>query len=389
MNVVGLKVALVHDWLVSSGGGERVLKDLHVMFEDAPIYTLVYDRAKAPSWLADCDVRTTYLQNWPGAKSHHRLLLPFMPCAWEELDLSEYDVVISSCSSCCKGVITRPGALHICYCHSPIRYAWDMRLDYLEGSNALKRFYATRVLHRIRMWDYTAAQRVDAFVSNSDFVGKRINKYYNRRSTTIYPGVHIPENLVTTTPEDYYLFVGRCVKYKRADLAVLACSVTNRKLVVVSSFEENKKLRAIAGPTIEFRDAVSDDELASLYSNARALLFPGLEDFGLVPVEAMSVGCPVIAYGYGGATETVIDGQTGLYFAEQSVESLLACIDRFEHSGVALSRNQIREYALTFSQEGFRRNFAEFVWQRLKEQSGFSSMVLGGDAGITSWTCRS
>lgn len=364
-----LKVALVHDWLVGRGGGERVLYDLHEMFPEAPIYTLVYDNENAPNWCKSCDIRTTYIQKWPAAKKHHKLLLSFMPKAWEALDLTEFDLVISSCMSCCKGVLTSPDALHVCYCHSPIRYVWDMYYDYLENAGGIKKAMMPRLIHKVRQWDYLAAQRVDHFVANSDFVGKRIEKYYRRNFTTIHPGTRINKYPITETPDDYYLVVSRFVHYKRVDLAIEACNRLGRKLKVIGSGgEEEKKLRAIAGPTIEFLGRVSDEEMERYYSCAKAFLFPGMEDYGITPVEAMSAGVPVLAFGKGGALETVIDGKTGLFFYEQTASSLAQCIERFEDSGVSYTRQQIHEHSLDYSDEVFKNKFRIFLEESLMGQ---------------------
>lgn len=363
-----LKVALVHDWLVGRGGGERVLYDIHTLFPDAPIYTLVYDQDKAPEWCKECDIRTTYIQKWPGAKSHHKLLLSFMPKAWEALDLTEYDLVISCCASCCKGVITRPDALHVCYSFSPTRYVWDLYYDYLENTNAIKRFFMKRMIHKVRLWDFQAAQRVDHFAADSNFVGSRIKKYYRRDFTTIYPGTRINEYPITEMPDDYYLVVARFVRYKRVDLAIEACNQLKKKLVVIGSGgEEEERLKKLAGDTVEFLGRVSEEEMERYYSRAKAFLFPGIEDYGITPVEAMSAGVPVLAFGKGGALETVQDGKTGLYFHDQTVSGLVHCIEEFERNGVAYSRQQIHDYSLNFSDEIFKGNFTNFLKDKLIE----------------------
>jgi glycosyltransferase involved in cell wall biosynthesis len=357
-----LKVALVHDWLVSCGGGERVLYDFHSIFPDAPIYTLVYDPEKAPKWTTDCDIRTTYIQKWPGGKNHHKLLLAFMPKAWESLDLMQYDLVISSCASCCKGVLTRPDAIHICYCHTPIRYVWDRYFEYYAGAGAFKRFFMRRMIHSVRMWDYLAAQRVDNFIANSNFVGKRIQKFYRRDADTIYPGVVVTNDPVSEKRDDFYLVVSRFVSYKRVDLAIEACNQLGRRLVVVGSGgEEEERLRGMAGPSIEFVGRISDDEMRSYYHRAKAFLFPGIEDFGLTPLEAQEGGAPVIAYGEGGALETVVDGKTGLFFHEQTTEALITCLKHFEREGVAFTHQQIHDASLKFSEDAFKNSMCRYI----------------------------
>lgn len=363
------KVALVHDWLVSEGGAEQVLKCFHEIWPDAPIYTLVYNEKKAPDWTHGLDIRTTYIQDWPGGKTHHKFLLSFMPRAWEALDLTEYDLVVSSCASCCKGVITRPDAVHICYCHSPIRYVWDLFYDYLEGASAIKRAFMPSMIHKVRMWDFQAAQRVDCFVSNSDYVGRRISKFYRRESTTVYPGIRLLEGPVSEERDDYYFILSRFVGYKRVDLAIEACNKLGRKLIVAGSGgEEEQKLRAMAGPTVEFVGRVSEDQLNEYYAHAKAFLFPGIEDFGLTPLEAMAGGAPVLAYGEGGALETVVDGETGMFFHRQDADSLVACIKEFERR--SFSAAACRARAEQFSTEVFKDWFADFCDRTLAGEIG-------------------
>lgn len=363
------KVALVHDWLVSEGGAEQVLKCFHEIWPDAPIYTLVYNEKKAPAWTHGLDIRTTYIQDWPGGKTHHKFLLSFMPRAWEALDLTKYDLVVSSCASCCKGVITRPDAVHICYCHSPIRYVWDLYYDYLEGASAIKRAFMPSMIHKVRMWDFQAAQRVDCFVSNSDYVGRRISKFYRRESTTVYPGIRLLEGPVSEERGDYYFILSRFVGYKRVDLAIEACNKLGRKLIVAGSGgEEEQRLRAMAGPTVEFVGRVSEDQLNEYYAHAKAFLFPGIEDFGLTPLEAMAGGAPVLAYGEGGALETVVDGETGMFFHEQDADSLAACIKEFERR--SFSAAACRARAEQFSTEVFKDRFADFCDRTLAGEIG-------------------
>ncbi len=294
-----------------------------------------------------------------------------MPKAWESLDLTGFDLVISSCASCCKGVITRPDALHVCYCHSPIRYVWDLYYDYLRDTSAIKAFFMKRMIHKVRMWDFQAAQRVDYFIANSDYVGKRIKKYYRKDSATIHPASPLNTKSVGRS-RDYYLIVSRFVRYKRVDIAIEACNILGRKLMVAGSGgEEEKHLRKLAGPNIEFVGRVSDEEMETLYAGAKAFLFPGIEDFGLTPIEAMSAGVPVLAYSEGGALETVEDGLTGLFFHDQSAQGLADCMQRFEREGVELSRKEIREQSLRFSRDAFAHSMIDFISEKLKTQTGF------------------
>lgn len=369
MNKQQPKIALVHDWIVSQGGAEHFLLHLHEMFPEAPIYTLVYNEGKAPAWTRGLDIRTTHIQKWPGGKTHHKLLLSFMPKAWEALDLTEYDLVISSCASCCKGVITRPDAVHVCYCHSPIRYVWDLYYDYLEGASALKRAFMPSMIHKVRMWDFQAAQRVDYFVANSMYVSKRISKFYRRDSEVIYSGIDIPAEPVTEERGDYYFVLSRFVGYKRIDIAIEACNKLGRKLIVAGSGgEEEEKLRAMAGPTVEFVGRVSDEQLTEYYAHAKAFLFPGIEDFGLTPLEAMAGGTPVLAYGEGGALETVVDGETGMFFHEQSADALAECIEEFE--GKSFSAAACRARAEQFSTEAFKARMRRFCEEALAGEIG-------------------
>ena len=361
-----MKVALVHDWLVTAGGAEKVLWQFHLLFPDAPIYTLVYDPACGNGMFQDCDVRTTWLQKIPGATKLYKNMLTLMPGAWERLDLTEFDLVLSSCSSCAKGVITRPDSIHICYCHTPTRYIWDFYYTYLENAEFLKRLLMPPLIHKMRIWDRLAAERVDYFIANSNYIAQRIKKYYQRDAVTIYPPVHINDYPIAKA-EDFYLVVSRFVYYKRIDLAVLACSKLRKRLVVVGGGDEEKKLRTMAGPTIEFVGRVDDEKMMQYYIHAKAFLFPGEEDFGITPVEAQSAGCPVLAYGKGGALETVQDGKTGLFFTEQTLDSLTDCIQRFEREGVECSREQIRKHSLRFGEDRFRREIAEECAQVYKK----------------------
>lgn len=362
-----LKVAIVHDWLVSYAGADRVVDCMHHVFPDAPIYTLVYDKEKMPAWFRDYDIRTTWIQKLPFATKLYKKLLPLMPGAFEALDLSEYDLVLSSSSSCSKGVITRPDAVHICYCHTPIRYMWDFYYTYRANANPLVRAVMPSQMHKLRQWDKCAADRVDYFIANSRYIAQRIKKYYRRDSDVIYPCVHINQSPFVEK-EDFYLVVGRFTWYKRIDLAVAACTKLGRRLVVIGTGDEESRLKAMAGPTVEFKGGgLSDEEVRGYYLRAKAFLFPGEEDFGITPVEAQSAGTPVLAFGRGGACETVEDGRTGLLFHAQTVESLAECIEKFEAEGVACSKEEIRAHSLSFSEARFEEELRAYCERRVRD----------------------
>ena len=362
-----LKVAIVHDWLVSYAGADRVVDCMHHVFPDAPIYTLVYDKEKMPAWFRDYDIRTTWIQKLPFATKLYKKLLPLMPGAFEALDLSEYDLVLSSSSSCSKGVITRPDAVHICSCHTPIRYVWDFYYTYRANANPLVRAVMPSQMHKLRQWDKCAADRVDYFIANSRYIAQRIKKYYRRDSDVIYPCVHINQSPFVEK-EDFYLVVGRFTWYKRIDLAVAACTKLGRRLVVIGTGDEESRLKAMAGPTVEFKGGgLSDEEVRGYYLRAKAFLFPGEEDFGITPVEAQSAGTPVLAFGRGGACETVEDGRTGLLFHAQTVESLAECIEKFEAEGVACSKEEIRAHSLSFSEARFEEELRAYCERRVRD----------------------
>ena len=359
-----LKVALVHDWLANVGGAEHVLWTFHEIFPDAPIYTLIYDEASsAGKMFADCDVRTTFMQMVPFAIKHYRSMLPLMPMAWEQLDLTGYDLVLSSCHCCCKGIITRPDAIHICYCHTPTRYLWDMYYEYYRSARKIKKFFMPMLINKMRMWDRLAADRVDYFLANSEFTKMRIRKYYHKDAQVIYPcgWNNVPNNVeVPDKPDDYYLVVSRLVSYKHIDIAIEACNKLGKRLVIIGSGEEEARLKQMASPNIEFKGRISNEELYNYYVHAKAFLFPGVEDFGSAPLEAQSGGCPVLALGIGGALETVLAGKTGMFFYEQSPEALSRCISGFEGHNVSYSRDEIRKHAQSFKTENFKEKIRSF-----------------------------
>ncbi len=327
-----MKVAIVHYWLVGMRGGEKVLEALCRIYPTADIFTHVYDKAAMSALINGHSVRPTFINKLPYARRLYKKYLPLMPMALEQLDLSQYDLVISSESGPAKGVIPNAPAMHICYCHSPMRYIWNMYHEYHRKSGALTRLIMPPIAHYLRSWDVSTASRVDHFVANSNTVAQRINSYYRRAATVIHP----PVDTFSFRPvsagevEDYYLMVGELVAYKRPELAVEAFNRMKRKLVVIGGGEMLDHLRKIAGPTVSVLGAQPFDALRHHYARCRALLFPGEEDFGIVPLEAMASGRPVIAYGRGGATETVVAGKTGMFFHEQGVDPLIDAIEQFE-----------------------------------------------------------
>lgn len=364
-----MKVAIVHYWLVTMRGGERVVDALLDLYPDADLYTHVVDRDAITPRLAARVKGTTFVNRIPGARTHYQKLLPLMPMALERLDLSAYDLVISSEGGPTKGIIPRADALHVCYCHSPMRYVWVMPEAYLATLPAVVRSFAAWLLHRIRLWDVTTAARVDHFVANSNTVARRIHKFWRRKATVVFPPVEVERFAIAPDgPDDYYLFASQLVGYKRADLAIQAVAGTNRRLIVVGEGGEEATLRKTAPANVVFRGRVSDEELARLYARCRALLFCAEEDFGIVPVEAMACGRPVIAFGRGGARDSVIDGVTGLFFDAQTSESLRAALDRFEANPEQFDPVAIREHAETFARDRFVREFGTLVEDWLADQ---------------------
>ncbi|MBC8140556.1 MAG: glycosyltransferase [Armatimonadetes bacterium] len=357
-----MRVSIIHDYLAQSGGAERVVEALHPIWPDAPIYTSVYDKENTLPCFAQMDVRTTFLQKFARRGLMHKLVLPLYPLAFESFDLSGYDLVVSSASSFAKGVITAPETCHVCYCHTPSRFAWRFH-EYMAqgGYSPMMRRIMSLVIHNLRTWDYQAAHaRVDHFVANSYNVAKRIRKYYNRASTVIHPPVRTERFTPVAEPTgDYFLVVSRFLSYKRVDLAIAACNLLNVPLKVVGSGPDEKRLRAMAGAKTEFLGRLPDSDVIGLMANCRAFLFPGEEDFGIAPVEAMAAGRPVVAYGHGGALETVIPGETGLFFADPTPESLAQCLRNMDTFGADTAR--IRRHAETFDTRLFQQKIRRFT----------------------------
>jgi glycosyltransferase involved in cell wall biosynthesis len=358
-----MKVAIVHYWLVNMRGGEKVLEAICEMYPGADIFTHVYDPGAVSERIRSHRVQTTMISRLPFARSLYQAYLPLMPLALEQLDLREYDLVISSESGPAKGVLTRPDALHICYCHTPMRYIWNMYLEYKSDAPRLMQWPILYLAHRLRAWDLNAASRVDYFMANSHNVAERISKYYRRPAAVVYPPVDLDtfcpsyEPAAQDADDGFYLCAGQLLRYKRVDLAIEACRALGRRLVVAGAGGEYEALRRLGGPGVEFVGRVDDATLRSYYARCRALLFTGEEDFGIVPLEAMACGRPVIAFGRGGALETVAPGVSGLHFAEQTAGSVQEAILRFEAQEHAFDPKIIARHAANFSTAVFRRSF--------------------------------
>ncbi|VVC55695.1 putative glycosyltransferase [Beijerinckiaceae bacterium RH AL1] len=351
-----MRVAIVHYWLVGMRGGEKVLEEMCRLYPDADIFTHVHDPAKTSALINSHRIQTTFIARLPFARKLYQKYLPLMPAALEELDLSGYDLILSSESGPAKGVITHPNAVHVCYCHSPMRYLWDQYHVYRGNTSWFTRLFMSVMMPPLRLWDVASAARVDHFIANSSFIARRIAKAYRREAEVVFPPVSLDAFEIAAEPtRDFYFYIGQLVPYKRVDLAVAACTKLGRKLVVVGAGSEDARLKAMAGPTIEFRGWASHEELAGYYKNCRALLFPGEEDFGIVPLEAMASGRPVIAFGSGGALDTVVEGVTGTFFRRQSEDALVAAIERFESIEGNFEPQEIRRHARGFGRDVFRR----------------------------------
>ena len=361
-----MRIALVHDWLNQMGGAESVLENLVALYPEAPVYTSIYRPEAMPEAYRRWDIRPSWLNRVPGIKRHHQAFLPLYPLAFEGLDLSGYDVVLTNKSGFCHGVVTGPETVHICYCLTPTRYLWRYQ-EYAqsEGLRPVTHALLAPVLLHLRMWDYLAAQRVDRFIAISAEVQRRIAKHYGRESEIVWPPVDVSRFAVAPSDGGYYLSVGRLVPYKRVDLAVRACTQLGLPLKVGGTGRDMARLKAMAGPTVEFLGWVPDDELGELMAGCRAFLFPGAEDFGIAPVQAMACGRPVIAYAAGGALDTVVEGVTGSLFSEQSVEALSAALAGFDPA--RFEAQAIRRHAEQYDAAVFRAKIGSVVAQAYEE----------------------
>jgi len=362
-----MKIALVHDYLVQYGGAERVLEAFAEIFPYASIYTIVYDKEAMHGVFDGKRIHTSYLQKFPFARKKHRLFPLLMPIAIEQFDFSAYDVVLSDSSSYAKGIITGPDTLHICYMHTPMRYAWDDCQKYTSDFN-MPRFFKKMVpfaMNYIRLWDKVSADRVDIFLSNSNFVSKRIKKYYRKDSTVIHPPVSIDKFQASPQNDGYYLMVGRLIAYKKHNIAIEAFNKSGLPLKIIGRGPEMKRLQKMAKGNIEFLGRVPDDDLPKYYSKCKAFIFPQEEDFGIVAIEALASGKPLVAYRGGDIPEHMEDGKMGVFFEEQTSQAVTEAVDRIEK--MEFDSEYIRSKVLKFDREIFKKKIKECVEKALDE----------------------
>lgn len=363
-----MKVAIVHYWLVTMRGGEKVLEELCKLFPQADIFTNVYDESKISDTIKSHKIYTTKINKWPMAKKLYQKYMPFMPKALMDLDLTGYDLVISSESGPAKGVVPSPNAFHLCYCHTPMRYLWDMYHEYFRKSNPIVKFFMKNMIPSLRLWDVMSSNLVDCFVANSHYVQARIKRYYNRDAKVIFPPCDIEKYVNNQrNPKDFYLFFGQLVGYKRADLAIEACIKSGRKLVVIGDGKSKEAQKYANTGLITFTGRVSDEEVAKYLSEAKALIFPGIEDFGIIPVEANAAGCPVLAYKEGGAIDSIKENETGLFFEEQTAESIIECMNKFEQLESSFTNREVfTNHVKQFSKEEFINQISKTIENRLR-----------------------
>jgi glycosyltransferase involved in cell wall biosynthesis len=354
-----MKVALVHYWLVGMRGGEKVVEILSDLYPDADIFTLVCNPDAISEKIRRHRITTSFLQKIGGVK-HYQKMLPLMPYALESFDLTGYDLIISSESGPAKGIIPGPDAMHICYCHSPMRYVWDLYPQYRAAAGPMTRAAMSLTAPLLRQWDVSTSHRVDHFIANSAYVARRIERYYRREAHIVNPPVNLSRFTTAAEPGDYYLCAGQITPYKKIEIAVEACTRLGRRLVVIGTGAD-AQLQRLAGPSVEFLGSVDDATMAHHFAHCRALLFPGVEDFGIVPLEVMASGRPVIAFAKGGALETVVDGSTGLFFHEQSTGSLIDAIGRFEATAGSFNPDVMQARARSFDTAVCRTRMAGLI----------------------------
>ncbi|MBF2049920.1 MAG: glycosyltransferase family 4 protein [Leptolyngbya sp. IPPAS B-1204] len=366
-----MKTAIVHEWLVTYAGSERVVEQMLRLYPEAELFSLVeFLPEELKFFIQHKSVTTSFLQKLPFANPRFRNYLPLMPLAIEQFDLSDYDLILSSNHAVAKGVTTRADQLHICYMHTPIRYAWDLQQQYLQGAKLTRGFKAgltQLVLHYLRLWDVASANRVDHFIANSRFVAQRIRKTYRRPARVIYPPVAVEQFVPKRQREEFYFVLSRFVPYKRVGLIVEAFNQLQLPLVVVGNGAERKFLQSLARPNVTILGHQSEAVIVDLMQRCKAFVYAAAEDFGITLVEAQAAGAPVIAYGKGGAAETVIPGKTGLLFPEQTVASLVDAVKAFETGQIAFDPDQLRQNAEKFRPERFRQELSAYIDQKWTE----------------------
>ena len=372
-----MRIALVHDHLNQLGGAEQVLASFTHMYPKAPIFTLIHDTSTLKEKFKTSAIITSFIQSLPFSKQSFKWYLSLMPSAIERLDLRKFDLVISDASAFAKGVLVRPGAKHICYCHTPTRYLWSDANTYTDEFqyNTFIKSFLPLILTKLRQWDYLAAQRVDFFIANSAFVAPRIKKYYGRESTVIYPPVDVESQQPSFEHKNYYLILGRLKAYKRVDIAIEAFNELGIPLVVAGTGEEMRMLQKKAQPNIHFTGMISEQDKWRLYQNCIAFIQPQEEDFGIAAVEAMAVGKPVIAYHAGGFLETIHNHITGVFFEEQSWEALAHSIIRFQPND--FDPQTIHAHAMRFSKQRFEQEIKEYIVQVIKQKDASTTSLFG------------
>ena len=365
---------ILHEWLTVFAGAELVLKSIYKSYP-SPIYTLIHDEKFPINDIgSNIAINTSFIQKLPLSKKKYRNYLPLFPLAIEQFDLRKYDLVLSSSYAVTKNVLTHNNQLHICYCHSPIRYAWDLYFQYLKEAKlekGLKAFIVKMVLHYIRNWDYIASNRVDHFIANSNYIAKRIKKVYNREAVVIYPPVSVDRFDINSVKENYYLTASRMVPYKKIDLIVESFNhMPDKKLLVVGDGPDFKKIKAKAGKSIELLGYLPFEKLKEHMQKAKAFIFAAEEDFGIVPLEAQACGTPVIAFGKGGSAETILNDRTGVFFYKQDPQNLMEAVLRFESNQHMFDPIEIRKNAERFSTDRFIKEYTSFVDQSYERFKG-------------------
>lgn len=364
-----MKIALVHDYLVQYGGAERVLQAFTELFPEASIHTLLYDQDAMHGVFEGKRIHTSFLQKIPWALKNHRAFPMLMPIAIEQFDFSKYDIVLSDSSSYAKGILTRPETLHICYLHTPMRYAWDDCQKYAQdfGLPSFIKKLVPFFMTPIRLWDRSAADRPDLIIANSEFVRKRIRKYYRRESTVIHPPVNVNDFSLAKEVDrkDYFLMVGRLIAYKRHDIAIEACNRLNIPLKIIGRGPEMERLKKLAGPTIEFLGRVPDEDLPKYYAECRGFIFPQEEDFGIVAIEAMASGRPIVAYRGGDIPEHLEEGKMGVFFEEQTADAVADALERFRDKDY--DSEYIRGRALRFDKAIFKEKIRKYITEAIQK----------------------